>query len=644
MEQLFSSLQTLAHRLWSAAIDLAGQSAFQQLCLLAFRLLLPLAALLVVVRCGRSMLQGTPEQEVWGHLVLPEGSRLPLCHWENLVGRARRCDVILSYATVSRSHAALIRDDRGHWVLHPLNAKNGVTLNGSPVTERVPLAPGDVIGFGGVSARFLPLTEEEERSQMERRTRPGRVFSPSVTLLLLTLFQVMLAYSLVSVLPEQASGVALCFALLGAMEWLLYLIYRIARRTGYELETLAFFLTSLCLTVTAVSAPSSLYKQTACVALGLVLFFALNLVLRDLEWAKRIRLPLAIGSVLLLVFNVLFGAKLFGAKNWIVLGPVSFQPSELVKIVFILVGAATLDKLFDRKNLLGSLLFSVFCVGCLGLMSDFGTALIFFVAFLAITFLRSGDLASVLFMTAAAGLGCMLILHYKSYIAQRFTIYRHVWEDTSNLGYQQTRTMSAIASGGLFGRGLGSGWLKSLGAANTDLVFGVVSEELGLIIAVCAVLCIVLMVLFAVRQAAAARSGFYVICGCATGMLLVVQTMLNVFGSVDLLPLTGVTLPFVSVGGSSMISCWGLLAFIKASDTRQNASLVLRLPKRRRAKAAPDVEGASTGDATPVPDADATRVFPDGATGEREAGPGGPLHTDADDWQQYFQWEEDSES
>ncbi|MCD8008393.1 MAG: FtsW/RodA/SpoVE family cell cycle protein, partial [Clostridiales bacterium] len=223
-----------------------------------------------------------------------------------------------------------------------------------------------------------------------------------------------------------------------------------------------------------------------------------------------------------------------------------------------------------------------FCVGCLGLMSDFGTALIFFVALLAITFLRSGDLASVLFLLAAAVSGGYLILQYKSYIFARFAIYRHVWEDPSNLGYQQTRTMSAIASGGLFGQGVGDGWLKNIGAANTDLVFGVLAEELGLILAVTAVAVIVLLAIFAVREASIARSSFYVITACAAAMIFVVQTMLNVFGSTDLLPLTGVTLPFVSVGGSSMMSCWALLAFIKASDARQNAGLAVRLPKRRK--------------------------------------------------------------
>ena len=336
------------------------------------------------------------------------------------------------------------------------------------------------------------------------------------------------------------------------------------------------------MTVTAVSTPGTIYTQLLSVALGLILFFALSIVLRDLELAKSLRWPAAIGAVALLTFNLLLGQTLFGAKNWIAIGPLSFQPSEIVKVVFILVGATTLDRMFARRNLVFTLVFSAFCVGCLGLMSDFGTALIFFVAFLAIAFLRSGDLPSVCFMTAAAGFAGFIVLHFKPYIASRFSVYRHVWEDPMGMGYQQTRTLSAMASGGLFGQGIGEGWLKRIGAANTDLVFGVIAEEMGLIIALLAVLVIVLFALFAVKSAAAGRSCFYVIASCATAMIFVVQTMLNVFGSTDLLPLTGVTFPFVSCGGSSMMACWCLLAYIKASDTRQNAGIAIRLPKPRR--------------------------------------------------------------
>ena len=171
--------------------------------------------------------------------------------------------------------------------------------------------------------------------------------------------------------------------------WGLYALYRLFRRTGFELESLAFLLTTVCLCITASSSISTLPKQTVSVLLGLFRFVVLGLFLRDLAIAKKLRWPVAIAACALLAFNVLFGEQLFGARNWVSIGPLSFQPSEFVKVAFILVGAETMDRLFTRRNLIFTILFSLFCVGCLALMSDFGTALIFFIAFLAIAFLRS---------------------------------------------------------------------------------------------------------------------------------------------------------------------------------------------------------------------------------------------------------------
>ena len=116
-------------------------------------------------------------------------------------------------------------------------------------------------------------------------------------------------------------------------------------------------------------------------------------------------------------------------------------------------------------------------------------------------------------------------------------------------------------------------------------------EEWGLLIGVLAVLSIVTLAVFAVRACSAGRSSFYIIAACAATSLLVFQTCLNVFGAVDILPLTGVTFPFLSNGGSSMLSAWGLLAFLKATDTRQNASFAIRLPSRRELRAEAEEAG-----------------------------------------------------
>ena len=191
-----------------------------------------------------------------------------------------------------------------------------------------------------------------------------------------------------------------------------------------------------------------------------------------------------------------------------------------------------------------------------------------------------GLVACQLLLAGCFGAG-MVMLTIKPHVAARFASWGHIWEDVYDKGFQQTHTLTAAASGGLIGVGAGKGWLSGLPAADTDIVFGMLCEEWGLVIAVLTVLCIITLAVFAVRACRAGRSSFYTIAACAATSLLVFQTCLNVFGAVDILPFTGVTLPFVSTGGSSMLSAWGMLAFLKATDTRQNASFAVRLPSRR---------------------------------------------------------------
>ena len=115
--------------------------------------------------------------------------------------------------------------------------------------------------------------------------------------------------------------------------------------------------------------------------------------------------------------------------------------------------------------------------------------------------------------------------------------------------------------------------------ADSDVAIATVCEEWGLLMVVMLVLAVISLAVFSVRSAAVGRSSFYTIGACTAGAILLMQTILNALGTVDVLPLTGVTFPFLSNGGSSMICSWGLLSFIKAADTRQNASFAVRLMK-----------------------------------------------------------------
>lgn len=551
------------------------------------RFLFPVLALLILVRAIRSLLTVPHLPEVWAYLTLPNGAEQPLTHWENILGRGGASDVVLGYPTVSRQHAALIRGEDDTWTVHDLDSKGGVAVNGAQVEGEAGVAYGDVLSLGGVETVLLAVSQEEAADRRKRRRREKPV-SPWLGLILLTVFQVLAAVQLVIGLGGRATvAIPTVFLCLTAVMWGYFMLLRALRRVGFEMETIAFFLSTLSLAVTASKTPASLPKQFAALLVGLVVFVVLGVFLRDLDRAKKIRWLMAAGAVGLLgITLVLGGAGTFGARNWIRLGGMSLQPSELAKICYIFAGAATLERLFRKRNIWLFIGLTGVCLGTLALMNDFGTAAIFFVTFLVIAYLRSGDWATLALITGGAAGAVVLVMSIKPHIVSRFAVWGHVWEDVYDKGFQQTRTLSAAASGGLIGVGPGEGWLRKIVASDTDLVFGMLCEEWGLIIAVLAVLSIVTLAVFAVRSCKAGRSTFYVIAACAAASLMVFQTALNVFGATDILPLTGVTFPFVSNGGTSMVASWGLLAFLKATDTRQNASFAIRLPSRKKAREA----------------------------------------------------------
>ena len=538
-------------------------------------------AILILLDQIIALLKMRNPSEIWAYLRCPDGSSVPLTHWENLIGRGRGCDIILNLPSVSRSHATLIRDSAGEWKYNDLLSKNGSSINGVPVKGPTVVKGGDKLTIGGSDFALYPVSLQERMANVAHRRRKTRQASPWPSLFMLTIFQLLAVIQFKVAMEEDfPSQLPVAFILLCSTMWAYVIAMRIMRRNGFEAEIIAFFLCTLSLCVTATAYPDTVLKQSICILLGVMLFFGLCWTLRDLTRTKKLAYILMACSVFLLIVNLLFGTVTNGSQNWIVIGGFSLQPSELVKIVFVYIGAATLDELQQRKNLYIFMGFSIFCLGCLAIMGDFGTAIIFFATFLVISFLRSGDFTKLFLVLGAAGLMGMMVLKFEAYVADRFKTWGHVWDDPTGDGFQQVQTMTSVASGGLPGLGVGEGNLHDVAASSTDLVFGLICEELGLVIAVLAVLCIITLGVFSVRSIMAGRSTYYSIAACAATTLYMFQTILNVFGSVDLLPLTGVTFPFVSSGGTSMLSSWGLLAFLKAADTRQNASFAVRLDKK----------------------------------------------------------------
>ncbi len=546
------------------------------------RYALPILAGLLVFLCARPLLTFRREPEIWAWLKLPGGDQVPITHWENVIGRSRSCDVSIDFSTVSRNHAVLTRYDDGSWTIADVGSKTGTLVNGKPVTIAA-LHESDTFSIGGVDMQLVPITSRQEQRQLQLRTKAASGWDSVGHLLLLTILQaLMLLGYLLTGEKEQLTTIAMGFGGITAMQWLLLIFYACIRRSSFEVETLAFFLCTLGMAAIATVRPSEAVKQLIALAIGVGTFLMIGWSLRDLERAKVFRYLAVVAGVGFLVITLLFGTEYYGAKNWLILGGLSLQPSELSKVCFVYAGASTMDRIMNRRNIILFIAYSVVICGCLALMNDFGTALIFFCAFLIIAYLRSGSMGTVALAITALVFAGVIGLKIAPHALKRFAAWRHVWEDPFNTGYQQTQSMISIAAGGLLGLGSDRGRLQKIFAADSDIVFATISEEWGLILAVLAVAGILVFGFFALRSVRVSRSSFYAIGSCTAAGILAIQTILNCLGTVDVVPFTGVPFPMLSNGGTSMIGAWGLLAFIKAGDTRQNASFAVKLGKYGR--------------------------------------------------------------
>ncbi len=424
--------------------------------------------------------------------------------------------------------------------------------------------------------------KKEKGTFRARIRRKNRYVNSSAILFFLTVFQ------LISFIPAVVNTNtnkfypihALMLLAYIAFEWIYVVLMIIfSKKKDFELELIAFFLCGVGLAEITSISPTFLKTQLIAIVLGVIIYTALLWFLSDVDRVVRFKLPIALFAIAFFAASFVYirfvSGATNGAYNWIKLHGFSIQPAEFVKIAFIFVGASTLDRLLTTKSIIFWLSFVAGCLGILVLMRDFGTALIFFVTFLLLIFMRSGDLRIIGGSLGVAALGVGALFVMKPYVVNRFKGWRHVWEHASeSLGYQQVRVLIYASSGGLLGLGIGQGKLRNIFAAENDLIFGVICEEMGLLVGFAIVICFALICAYAVVNARTAPSTFYSIAACAAAAMLLFQTCLNIFGITDLLPLTGVTLPFISQGGSSMMCCWALFAFIKAADLRSYPKLM----------------------------------------------------------------------
>lgn len=286
--------------------------------------------------------------------------------------------------------------------------------------------------------------------------------------------------------------------------------------------------------------------------------------------------PIWYTAFFLLVGSILF---LTGSRSmWIDLGFITIQPSEFVKPVFVLICASSIRTQLKKSEIAGvhfvpDNLMLLLCTGVIACLQwwcrDLGSLPTFIAVagcgmLLRFCYLREKVSLRLIIFLAACGVGLVIIALKLApgYVQER--LHSDIWADMSGNGYQQVKALTAIAEGGWFGKGAGNGTLINVAASRTDIVFSAICEEWGLFTG----LMTVVLVLFLPASVLTVPPRSYYHSGLAVGVAAVfmVQMTLNIFGSCNLIPFTGVTIPFISQGGSSMLSSGILAGFLKAAQ------------------------------------------------------------------------------
>ena len=353
---------------------------------------------------------------------------------------------------------------------------------------------------------------------------------------------------------------------------------------------LAMFLTGWGLNLIARLVPRYAYRQTLWMVVGLAALVALTTALpRNLRWLRRYRYTWLLSGLALLVLTIAIGQNPAhtGPRLWLRVGPVHYQPSELLKILLVAFLASYFadHQRYMREDtvrlwrwevpspaFLGPLLLMWgLCVVMLIWQRDLGAATLFFVVFTLMLYLASGHMLLLVggagLLVLAGGIGVFVF----DVVALRARIWLDPWSTANSDAYQIVQSLQAIAAGGVFGQGIGQGAPTLIPVVHSDFAFAALAEEWGLLGALAAVAALTVLVVRGLRIAAQARQPFRALLAAGLSLLIGVQSLLILGGTLKLVPLTGITLPFVSYGGSALLTAFvevGLLLVLSAERDR----------------------------------------------------------------------------
>ena len=268
---------------------------------------------------------------------------------------------------------------------------------------------------------------------------------------------------------------------------------------------------------------------------------------------------IALAALVLMALPILIGTEKNGAKAWISLAGFNFQPSEIVKIALLVI----LCSLLSRRKALLSLLFSGACLGLLMLQKDLGTALLYYAITLILVFSATGSLTFLLAGASGAMGGAYIGYHLFSHVKRRVAIWIDPWKDYKGAGYQVVQSLVAMANGGLWGTGLGLGNARVIPEVESDFIFSAILNEFGVIFGLCVVLIYILIFLRGISVAMRSHTKFHTLLALGCSCLIALQTFVIIGGNIKLIPLTGVTLPFISHGGTSLVSSLCIMGLLQ---------------------------------------------------------------------------------
>lgn len=317
--------------------------------------------------------------------------------------------------------------------------------------------------------------------------------------------------------------------------------------------------------------PSVGIRQLVWALSGILLFYLTYFVVKYLPRLERFVNLYVLVAVVLFVATLLFGSAQYGAKNWITLGGgIAFQPTEITKILlmFILASFYTRYEKYTTFRYPAMILMGLvyFFTMLLFLQPDLGTAVIFVALFTVVQFIYERDRRFVLLNIGLLCLGAILGYFLFSHVRVRVAIWRDPFADAYGKGRQIVQSLFAIAEGGFFGTGIGFGFPKLIPVSVSDFIFPVICEEMGIFMGIGIIMLYLLLVYRGIKIALEQEYIFYRILALCASVLFAIQAFLNIGGAIKLIPMTGLTLPFISYGGSSMLSSFMTLAILQVTS------------------------------------------------------------------------------